>query len=138
MNRSLCRTYVFPHRQPVLEPQLGVARSCGVEQVNHVPVCRPDRAQAHVAGTAKRKLKSTGFILAGQSNLSHREVVGHQVLFLAQRLVNELAQVFQRVDVVDRDVHRVVRVEKLVRSQSVPSTKAAGRPVEILFGGRQG
>ena len=36
--------------------------------------------------------------LAGQLTLGHRELVSQQVLFLAQGLVNELAQVVQRVD----------------------------------------
>ena len=89
MNRGLCRASVVPHRQPVREPQLRVARPSGIVEVDHVAVGHPNCSQAHVAGTAQTKLNPAWPASAGQSNLSHRELVGQQVLFLAQRLVNE-------------------------------------------------
>ena len=117
MNRGLCRTCLFLQGRPIREPQLGVARPNGIVQVDHVLVDHPNCRQAHIAGAAQAKLESAWPVSAGQSNLSHPELVGQQVLFLAQGLVNELAKLVHRVDVVDRGVHRECVVLKATRNR---------------------
>jgi len=87
----------FQHHQ-TREPQLGVARPSGIVEVDHVVVSHPNRHQAHVAWAAQAELQPAWPASASQSNVSHRELVGQQVLFRAKGLVNELAQLGQRVE----------------------------------------